>query len=144
MIAHASVPSWLGVATSVLLVGACLAVVLREHLGLGREVLVAAVRAVVQLAAVGALLGVLFRHAGLLGALAWVTGMVAIGGRVAANRGRGACRQSRAWSRASSPSPPGAASAIAARCTRRAATKKSPRSARSLPAGALAVTSPRR
>lgn len=89
MIAHASVPSWLGVATSVLLVVACLAVVLREHLGLGREVLVAAVRAVVQLAAVGALLGVLFRHAGLLGALAWVAGMVAIGGRVAANRGRG-------------------------------------------------------
>ncbi len=84
-----SVPSWLGVATSVLLVGACLAVVLREHLGLGREVVVAAVRAVVQLAVVGALLGVLFQHTGLLGALAWASGMVLIGGRVAARRGRG-------------------------------------------------------
>ena len=89
MTPHASVPSWLGVATSLLLVGACLYVVLREHLGLAREVVVAAVRAAVQLAAVGALLGVLFRHTGLLGALAWVSAMVLIGGRVAAGRGRG-------------------------------------------------------
>ncbi len=84
-----AVPSWLGVATSVVLVGMCLAVVVREQLGLSREVVIASVRAVVQLAAVGALLGVLFRHAGLPGSLLWVTGMVLVGGRVAGHRGAG-------------------------------------------------------
>lgn len=81
------VPTWTGVAASVLLVGMCLAVVVREQLGLTRDVLTAAARAVVQLAAVGALLGVLFDHAGLPGSLAWVTGMVVVGSFVAARRG---------------------------------------------------------
>ena len=84
-----SVPSWWGVATSVVLVGFALAVVVRERLGLAREVLVAAVRSVVQLLAVGLLLLVLFEHTGLPGALAWVTGMVVLAGRVAGGRARG-------------------------------------------------------
>jgi putative ABC transport system permease protein len=84
-----SVPNWYGVAASVVLVGMAFFLVLREHLGLGREVIVAAVRAAVQLVAVGALLLVLFRHTGLPGALAWVTGMVVLAGRVAGGRAKG-------------------------------------------------------
>ena len=84
-----SVPDWYGVAASVLLVGIAFYVVLRERLGLGREVLIASARAAVQLVAVGALLLVLFRHTGLPGALAWVTAMVLLAGRVAGGRARG-------------------------------------------------------
>lgn len=86
------VPSWTGVALSVLLVGVCLAVVVREQLGLTRDVVVASVRAVVQLVAVGALLRVLFDSAGLPGALLWVTGMVVVGAFVSGRRGRGVPR----------------------------------------------------
>lgn len=85
----ASVPSWYGVVASVLLVGMTLLVVVREQLGLGREVVVAAVRAIVQLVAVGALLGVLFAHTGLPGSLLWLVGMVVVGSRVSARRGQG-------------------------------------------------------
>jgi putative ABC transport system permease protein len=84
-----SVPTWYGVAASVVLVAIAYVLVLREHLGLGREVLVASARAAVQLVAVGALLLVLFRHTGLLGALAWVTAMVLLAGRVAGGRAKG-------------------------------------------------------
>ena len=42
-----------------------------------------------QLVAVGALLLVLFRHTGLPGALAWVTAMVLLAGRVAGGRAKG-------------------------------------------------------
>jgi putative ABC transport system permease protein len=84
-----TVPSWYGVAASVVLVAMAVFVVVREHLGLGREVVVAAVRAAVQLVAIGALLLVLFRHTGLPGALAWVTVMVLLAGRVAGGRARG-------------------------------------------------------
>ncbi|MDP3713375.1 MAG: ABC transporter permease [Mycobacteriales bacterium] len=87
-----SVPSWVGVATSVVLVGFALAVVLRERLGLGRDVVVAAVRAAVQLVAVAAVLGVLFDRAGLPGGIAWVAGMCAVGTVVAGRRGRGLVR----------------------------------------------------
>ncbi len=85
----ASVPTWWGVALSVLLVVIAVVVVAREGLGLEREVIVASVRAIVQLVAVGALLGVLFRHTGLAGSLLWVVGMLLVGARVAARRGRG-------------------------------------------------------
>ena len=85
----ASVPTWWGVVVSALLVVVCLAVVVREQLGLGREVVIAAVRAGVQLIAVGAVLGVLFRHAGLPGSFLWVVGMVTVGGAVASRRGAG-------------------------------------------------------
>ncbi|MCU1675137.1 MAG: hypothetical protein JWN77_3250 [Frankiales bacterium] len=84
-----SVPSWYGVAASVVLVLVAYAVVVREGLGLGREVLVSAVRAAVQLLAVGALLLLLFRHTGLPGALAWVAAMVVLAGRVAGGRAKG-------------------------------------------------------
>ena len=90
-----AVPSWYGVAASVLLVGIALWVVVRERLGLGREVLVASVRAVVQLIGVGLLLLVLFRHTGLPGALAWVAAMVVLAGRVAGGRAKGLPRATR-------------------------------------------------
>lgn len=83
------VPSWAGVALSALLVGACIAVVVRERLGLAREVTVAAVRAGVQLVAVGAVLQWVFVHAGIPGALGWVVAMVLVAGDVSARRGMG-------------------------------------------------------
>jgi putative ABC transport system permease protein len=85
----ASVPSWYGVAASLVLVLMAYVVVVREGLGLGREVLVAAARSAVQLVAVGALLLLLFRHTGLPGALAWVAAMVVLAGRVAGGRAKG-------------------------------------------------------
>jgi putative ABC transport system permease protein len=81
--------SWGGVALTVLLVAVAVAVAARQRLGLTRELLVAAARAAVQLAAVGAVLLVLFGHAGLPGSLAWVALMVAVAGQVAGHRGRG-------------------------------------------------------
>jgi len=89
MSAAVEVPSWAGVALSLLLVVVALAVVVWQRLGLARDVLTAAARAAVQLAAVGAVLGYLFAHTGALGSLGWVTGMVVIGGRVAGRRGSG-------------------------------------------------------
>lgn len=63
--------------------------VIRERLGLAREVATAAARAGVQLVAVGALLDWLFAHAGLAGSLGWVAAMVVIAGGVSAGRGAG-------------------------------------------------------
>jgi putative ABC transport system permease protein len=83
-----SIPSWAGVAASVGLVALSVGVIVREKLGLARETVLASVRAAVQLVAVGALLGVLFKQAGLPGALLWVTAMVAVGATVAGGRGR--------------------------------------------------------
>lgn len=91
---NASIPSWWGVAASVALVVAALVVSSREQLGLSREIAVAAVRAVVQLAAVGALLGLLFERTGLAGSLLWVVGMVVIGARVAGRRAEAVPRSS--------------------------------------------------
>lgn len=87
--ATVEVPTWVGVAASVALVAVAAAVTARERLGITRELLVAAARAGVQLVAVGALLGWLFTHAGLAGALGWVTAMVLVAGRVAGGRGKG-------------------------------------------------------
>jgi putative ABC transport system permease protein len=84
-----SVPNWYGVAASVALVAIAFFVVVRERLGLGREVLIASVRAAVQLVAVGGLLLLLFQHTGLPGALLWVTVMILLAGRVAGGRARG-------------------------------------------------------
>lgn len=86
MTASAAVPTWVGVALSVLLVVVAGVVVRWARVGLGRDLLIAALRAAVQLAAVGAVLLVLFRHTGLPGALAWVTGMVLLAGQVAGRR----------------------------------------------------------
>src|SRR4051812_33838636 len=62
---------------------------MRERLGLGRDVVEAAVRAVVQLVAVGFVLRLLFEHAGIPGSLGWVGGMVLLAGRTAGRRAAG-------------------------------------------------------
>jgi putative ABC transport system permease protein len=84
-----SVPGWTEVAASLLLVAAAAAISLRQRLQLTRELVVAALRAGVQLVAVGVVLLVLFDHAGLPGALGWIVLMVVLGGQVAGYRGRG-------------------------------------------------------
>mgnify|MGYP003585054810 CR=1 FL=1 len=84
----AQVPTWLGVAASVLLVLIAVAAASWARLGLTRELLWASVRAFVQLLAVGTVLTLLFTHAGLPGALAWVAGMVVVAGFVAAGRSK--------------------------------------------------------
>lgn len=81
--------TWLQVAPSVLLVAVAIAVVAHQRVGLTRDLIVAAVRAAGQLAAVGVILLALFRHAGLLGAVGWVGLMVLVAGQVAGRRGRG-------------------------------------------------------
>jgi putative ABC transport system permease protein len=83
------VPGWAGVAASVALVVLAAAITWRERLGVTRELLVAALRAFVQLVAVGAVLSFLFAEAGLLGALAWLAAMVAVASVEAARRARG-------------------------------------------------------
>ena len=84
--ATANIPSWWGVAASAVLVLVAVAISWRERLGLGREVAIAAVRALVQLAAVGALLLIVFDKGGLPAAFAWLTIMVVIAGFVAGRR----------------------------------------------------------
>jgi UDP-glucose/iron transport system permease protein len=84
-----SVPSWSGVAASLLLVAVAAAVAYRQRLRLTRELLMAAVRGGVQLVAVGAILLFLFQRAGLPGAAGWVIVMVLIAGQVAGRRGAG-------------------------------------------------------
>jgi putative ABC transport system permease protein len=84
-----SVPSWTGVIASLVLVVMTAAVAYRQRLGLTRELVVASIRAGIQLIAVGAVLLVLFQHTGLPGALGWVTMMVVIAGQVAGRRGAG-------------------------------------------------------
>ncbi|MCU1622967.1 MAG: iron export transporter permease subunit FetB [Frankiales bacterium] len=85
---NGNIPSWAGVAASVGLVAICVGVIVREQLGLAREVVVSAVRAAVQLVAVGAVLGWLFDHAGLPGGLLWLTLMLLVGASVSGRRGR--------------------------------------------------------
>lgn len=91
-----AVPTWFGVGASVVLVAVAAAVAWRQKLGVTRELLIAAVRAGVQLVAVGALLGLLFSYAGVLGALGWVTAMVVVAGQVAGRRGAGVPAAARA------------------------------------------------
>lgn len=84
-----AVPGWGEVAASLVLVAVVAAISLRQRLRITRDLVEASVRAGVQLAAVGAVLTVLFTHAGLPGALGWVAFMVALAGQVAGRRGRG-------------------------------------------------------
>ena len=84
-----AVPEWTGVALSVSLVAVAVVIAWRQQLGLAREIVVAAVRAGVQLFAVGAVLLFLFKHAGLPGGFAWLAVMVVIAGQVAGRRGAG-------------------------------------------------------
>jgi putative ABC transport system permease protein len=81
--------TWPQVAASAALVAVAVVAVVHQGLGLTRDLLVAAVRAAAQLAAVGAILLLLFRHAGQLGAIGWVGLMALIAGQVAGRRGRG-------------------------------------------------------
>jgi len=85
----AQVPTWFGVAASVALVALTAVVAWRGRLGVTREVVVAAVRAFVQLVAVGAILSFLFDNAGRLGALGWLSVMVSVASVEAARRARG-------------------------------------------------------
>ena len=82
-------PSWWGVALTLVLVAVAAFVIAREQLGLERDLLIAVLRAGVQLIAVGAVLRVVFERTGLPGSLFWVTGMVVLGGRTAGSRARG-------------------------------------------------------
>ncbi len=84
-----AVPSWTGVGLSTVLVLLAVAVTAHRRLGVSADLLLAAARAAVQLAAVAAVLVVVFDRAGLPGALAWITGMVALAGQVAARRAPG-------------------------------------------------------
>lgn len=81
--------SWTGVATSAVFVALVGVLAARQRLHLTGEIVTAAVRAGIQLVAVGALLLALFTHAGLPGAAAWVAAMVVIAGQVAGRRGAG-------------------------------------------------------
>ena len=84
-----AVPTWAGVAASLALVAAAVAIAWRQRLHLAREITIAAARAGIQLAAVGAILLLVFQHAGLAGAAGWLAIMVLIAGQVAARRARG-------------------------------------------------------
>jgi putative ABC transport system permease protein len=83
------IPSWAAVAVSFLLVLVAVAIASWQRLGISRDVLVASVRAFVQLLLVGAVLGWLFLHAGLAGALAWIAVMTVIAANEARRRGKG-------------------------------------------------------
>ena len=81
-----NIPTWLGVAASMLLVLLAMAVSVRDRLGLTRELGIAAIRAFAQLLAVGALLLFVFENGGLAAAFAWLSIMVVIAGFVAGRR----------------------------------------------------------
>lgn len=83
------IPSWAAVAVSFLLVLVAVAIASWQRLGITRDVVVAAVRALVQLVAVGAVLAWLFAHAGIAGALAWVLAMTFVAANESRRRGRG-------------------------------------------------------
>lgn len=89
MTSAANVPTWLGVVASVTLVVLAGAVTFWGRLGLTRELAIVAVRAFVQLVAVGLLLGVVFDYGGLPAAFGWLAVMVVIGGQVAGRRAAG-------------------------------------------------------
>jgi putative ABC transport system permease protein len=91
-----SAPTWFEVTASLLLVAVAAVLAYQQRLGLTRELVVAALRAGVQLVAVGAVLLFIFDRAGLPGGLAWVVVMIGIAGQVAGRRGRGLPRAT--WS----------------------------------------------
>ena len=81
------IPSWAAVAVSGLLVLVAVAIASWQRLGISREIVVAAVRALVQLLAIGAVLAWLFAHAGVAGALAWVMAMTFVAANESRRRG---------------------------------------------------------
>jgi putative ABC transport system permease protein len=90
------IPSWTAVAVSVLLVLVAVAIASWQRLGISREIVVAAVRALVQLVAIGAVLAWLFAHAGIAGALAWIFAMTFVAANESRRRGHGIPRAYRA------------------------------------------------
>lgn len=86
---NGTVVGWEQVAISLVLVAVAAVAALHQRLGVTRDLLVAAARAAMQLAAVGLVLLLLFRYAGVPGAVLWITVMVVIAGQVAGRRGRG-------------------------------------------------------
>jgi putative ABC transport system permease protein len=84
-----TIPSWGAVAVSGLLVLVAVAIASWQHLGISRDIVVSAVRALVQLVAVGAVLAWLFANAGVGGALLWVTVMAFIAANESRRRGKG-------------------------------------------------------
>ncbi|MYT27590.1 MULTISPECIES: iron export ABC transporter permease subunit FetB [unclassified Streptomyces] len=84
-----AVPTWAGVAASGALVLLAVAVAWHGRLRLARDIAIAAARAGAQLAAVGAVLLLVFQHTGLAGASCWLALMVLVAGQVAARRARG-------------------------------------------------------
>jgi putative ABC transport system permease protein len=84
-----AVPTWAGVAASLALVAVAITIAYRQRLRLAREITIAAARAGFQLTAVGAILLLVFQHAGLAGAAGWLALMVLIAGQVAARRAHG-------------------------------------------------------
>jgi putative ABC transport system permease protein len=83
------IPSWSAVALSALLVVVAIAIASWQRLGISRDIAVSAVRAFVQLVAVGAVLAWLFANAGLGGAVAWILVMTLIAAGESRRRGAG-------------------------------------------------------
>lgn len=91
-----SIPTWSAVAVSGLLVLVAVGIATWQRLGISRDVVIAALRALVQLIAVGAVLAWLFAHAGVAGALAWIVAMTVVAANESRRRGRGIPRAYRA------------------------------------------------
>jgi putative ABC transport system permease protein len=83
------IPSWWAVALSALLVVVAVAIAGWQRLGISRDIVVAWVRALVQLLAVGAVLAWLFANAGIAGALLWIAVMTVIAANESRIRGKG-------------------------------------------------------
>jgi putative ABC transport system permease protein len=84
-----TIPSWGAVAVSGLLVVVAVAIAGWQKLGISRDIVIAAVRALVQLVAVGAVLAWIFAHAGIAGALLWIAVMAVIAANESRRRGAG-------------------------------------------------------
>ena len=101
-----TIPSWAAVAVSGLLVLVAVGIASWQRLGISREIVVAALRALVQLVAIGAVLAWLFAHAGVAGALAWVLAMTVVAANESRRRGQGLPRAyASALVAASTPGP---------------------------------------
>lgn len=83
------IPGWGAVAVSSLLVLVAVGIASWQRLGVSREIVVASLRALVQLVAVGAVLAWLFRNAGVAGALLWIAAMSVVAANESRRRGRG-------------------------------------------------------
>lgn len=84
-----TIPSWTAVAVSALLVLVAVGIASWQRLGITRDVVVAAVRAFVQLLAVGAVLAWIFSHAGVAGTFGWILAMTLVAANESRRRGSG-------------------------------------------------------